>query len=325
MPTKEQKLTLTVTLVIFFFLLSYPYVVKSGYLVSVVESVDGGISYLLSEESGAQANNLLEIEGPQIPTPDLTPESFININLEAQSAYVFDLSSEQIIYSKNADQPLPLASLTKLMTALLAYELPSPGVITVRARDLKTEGESGLVVGEKWYLKNLIDFMLVKSSNDAAVSISSAVGSFTGSDFVVQMNKRAGELGLSTTRFSNSTGLDESPNVAGAYGSARDVSTLMGYIYKRYPNLLEATRYDKITLLSLDRPHLVHNSNISASYTPLIVASKTGFTDLAGGNLAVIFEAGPTHPFIVVVLGSTYEGRFKDVDKLVSATITSLK
>jgi D-alanyl-D-alanine carboxypeptidase len=145
------------------------------------------------------------------------------------------------------------------------------------------------------------------------------------STFVHFMNYKAEQLGLTQTYFLNPTGLDENGTVSGGYGSAKDVAVLMSYILKHYPSLLVSTTQEKITVSSLDNRKIgAQNTNSVVSTIPGIIASKTGLTDLAGGNLAIAFDASFGEPFIVVVLGSTEEGRFTDVQKLVAATIDYL-
>jgi len=111
----------------------------------------------------------------------------------------------------------------------------------------------------------------------------------------------------------NETGLDVSNYISGGYGSASDVAKLVAYALKTSPDLFEAT---------LNNSPL--NTNPYATTTTLLIASKTGLTDLAGGNLAIVFDAGFNHPVISVVLGSSEKGRFIDTQKLIEATFKYL-
>ena len=122
----------------------------------------------------------------------------------------------------------------------------------------------------------------------------------------------------------NETGLDEEVGISGAYGSAKDVATLFEYIIHVEPNLFSATTMESARISSFDASHAATNTNVIAARIPGLIASKTGFTDLAGGNLAIAFEAGPLHPVIVIVFGSTEEGRFADVETLVHAAVTAI-
>lgn len=260
--------------------------------------------------------------------------AFDGINLDAKAVYVFDVSKNEVIYKKNEFVQLPLASLTKLMMALTATEmLPKNSKITIKKEFLQEEGDVGLLVDETWKLKDLLDFSLVVSSNDGARSIASVAGAMDlntdnydlgRQDFIRKMNENAKELGLKQTYFTNENGLDNG-EVAGGYGSAIDVSTLMQYILKNHPDILEATKYQKLDISSINTTHVAVNTNIDANQIPGLIASKTGYTNLAGGNLTVAFDSSVGRPIIVVVLGSTTDGRFEDVAKLVKATQTYMK
>ena len=218
------------------------------------------------------------------------------------------------------------------MTALVAIEHASANdTLSINRHALLPEGDSGFRIGEKWNIKNMIDMTLVSSSNDGARALAS-VGSFPGENmdasteerFVNAMNEKARKLGLAQTYFLNESGLDESASISGGYGSARDIGTLLSYVLQSHPNLMEATAYNSVSIQSSDGVHTTQNTNKALDRIPGIVASKTGFTDLAGGNLAIALEAGPLRPIIVVVLGSTEEGRFDDVANLTNAAIVKI-
>lgn len=263
-------------------------------------------------------------------------KSFPIVALQAKSAYVYDARTKEVLYAKNENTRTPLASLTKVMSALVAKELsPEYGTITITNNSLKTEGDSGLLVNEKWLLKDLLDFSLVSSSNDGIHAIALALGALKNSkasdaeveaDFVRAMNAKAAELHLKNTYFWNETGLDESEVKGGAYGTARDMATLLEYVITREPEMLEATRQSSAIITSLDNlQHAIKNTNALASDTPGLLGSKTGYTDIAGGNLVFVFDPELGRPIIVTVLGSTAEGRFKDAEKLINATLKYLK
>lgn len=255
---------------------------------------------------------------------------FDNLDLVAKAAFVLDISTGTVIYAKNEDAQLPLASITKLMTALTALELiPKNSHITIRKEFLVEEGDTGLRAGESWKLEDLLDFSLVVSSNDGARSIASVAGAFDlktddydlgRKDFIHKMNLKAQTLGLNQTYFVNESGLDEG-GTSGGYGSVKDVTTLLQYILSHNPEIVEATKYSTATLDSSSTTHKVKNTNADVGNIPGLLASKTGYTALAGGNLAVAFDPSIGRPIIAVVLGSTEKGRFKDIDTLVKASL----
>ncbi len=260
---------------------------------------------------------------------------FDNVYITAKAAYVYDARTKEVLYAKNEDLRLPLASVTKAMTALVAKEESAPDkVIVVGSDALSVTGDSGLYKGERWSLKDLLDFSLTSSSNDGMQAIANSLGALNqlsatpeerGEDFVRQMNKKAEELSMKNTYFFNPTGLDESVIQGGAYGTAKDITVLFDYILRYYPSLLEATKNREITVNSLDNlVHTAENTDSNVSEIPGIKASKTGFTDIAGGNLVVAFDPELGRPIIITVLGSTAEDRFTDVLTLVKASMKSL-
>ncbi|MBC8465223.1 MAG: D-alanyl-D-alanine carboxypeptidase [Parcubacteria group bacterium] len=250
---------------------------------------------------------------------------FETLSLRAESVYVYDTMSGTELFSKEPYTQLPLASLTKVMTALIVRErIPEDARIVIQESDLSPEGDSGLFRGESFSRDDLIDLMLAISSNDAARALARKTAGEEGL-FVIHMNKKAHELGMAQTFFLNESGLDENMNMSGAYGSARDMSILFEYVLKTYPNMLEATAHPESPIASSDMLHTAANTNIIAQDIPGLVAGKTGYTDLAGGNLVVVFEVEPMHKIIVVVLGSSVEERFVDVEKLIDATIHTLR
>ncbi len=251
-----------------------------------------------------------------------TPENpFKDAKIAARSAFVWDVKAQRVLFNKNADEKLPLASITKLMTALVAYELlDDSSTINISVDAIRTDGDSGFRDGETFSLKDLSDMVLVSSSNDGAVALGAAAANAVGSNvdpdklFVEAMNLRAAELGLTNTRFKNMTGLDVSPTEAGAYSTARDVALLMEYIITKHPNVTTLTTMESGRVYNESGDyHELENTNSTVNEIDGLLASKTGYTELAGGNLAIAFEAGLNRPIVIVVLGSTFNDRFIDV------------
>ncbi len=289
--------------------------------------------------SGELKNELIQLVGVEENLKDIenTGDPFANLELEARAVYVLDVNSGKQIYSYGEDEVLPLASLTKLMTAIIATDLiPESTVVTINKDDIRNEGDSGLLVNEKWRLSDIIDFTLTSSSNDGASAIASVAGSLgqnaynmsqeeAKSIFVEKMNAKSVELGLLSTQFSNESGLDIDESMSGAYGTAKEIAYIMEYAIKNKFHFIEATSFNSISRTSLDEiQHTAKNTNGHTGNIPGIIASKTGFTDLAGGNLVVAIDAGLMHPIVISVLGSTINGRFEDVEKLAWAVLEHL-
>jgi len=277
---------------------------------------------ILGKNDNPQNANLpfLQIDN----SANATPQKIESVSLIARSAYVWDVKEQRVLFQKDENKTLPLASITKLMTALVVYELvPDKTHVTVTKEAASQQSGGTLNAGEVFLAKDLADFALVSSYNSAAYTLADAVGARLGdrdpvSQFVSGMNIRANELNLPSLKFLNPTGLDISAEEAGAYGTARDVSFLLEYIVKNHPAILEPTKSDKTVLYNtIGGFHEAKNTNNIVNQIPNLIGSKTGYTDLAGGNLTVVLDIGFNHPVIITVLGSTIDGRFSDVSKLI--------
>ena len=253
------------------------------------------------------------------------PAKIDSLDIRAQSAFVWDVREQRVIFQKEADEQLPLASITKLMTALVAYELVSDDTsVTVSPNAAAQQSGGSLLSGEVFEIKDLADFALISSYNSAAYTVADSVGAILGDSdpvgqFIAGMNIRATELELNSLKFLNPTGLDISADEAGAFGSARDVSFLVEYIVKNHPEILLPTTVESTRIYNkAGQYHDAHNTNNIVLDIPNLMGSKTGFTDLAGGNLVVAFDAGFNRLIIVTVLGSTRSERFTDTQKIIS-------
>jgi D-alanyl-D-alanine carboxypeptidase len=253
---------------------------------------------------------------------------FDDVTIRAKSAFVWDVQTQRVLFNKNADEVRPIASITKLMTALVAYELLDPeDTVSITPNSLSVEGDSGFVDGEKFTVQDLADITLISSSNDGATALSREAGKVFGGDadpealFVRAMNIKAEELGLSKTSFSNSTGLDVSPTEAGAHSSARDVALLMEYMITNITDAVALTNLNAKAIQSKNgESHIAKNTNDVVSSIDGLIASKTGYTELSGGNLVVAVNAGLNRPIIIVVLGSSHDERFSDTLALLERT-----
>lgn len=252
------------------------------------------------------------------------------VEIQARAAIVVDITTGEILFSKEPDTPLPLASLTKAMLVFaVAPHLEPSSHITITREDVSRGEGGGPNMGEVWTVRELMDFTLIASSNvgaealarSAQETIQSAYPEAPAEDTTLwRMNARARELGLTSTFFSNASGLDISETASGAYGSARDMATLFGHLATHESYLYAATTKDGDHLASVDGLwRNAENTNDALGEIPELILGKTGLTDLAGGNLAVVFDVGPAHPVVAVVLGSSETGRFSDMRALVSA------
>jgi D-alanyl-D-alanine carboxypeptidase len=292
---------------------------KQDKLITLVMISLAGLFSLL-----ALPETITHISADATSQPTININHFADINLQAKAVYVYDVHNDTPLFTKSPTEALPLASLTKIMTAVTAAEsVPPSTMVTISAESLQESGDSGLFVDERWNLHKLLQFMLVSSSNDGALAVASSFGSTES--FVRTMNEKAATLGLKSMTFANPSGLDINETTAGAYGSAEDVAKLLSYANQHIRDIIEPTRYNSFTVTSLDDfTHTAVNTDIIAGKIPGLMSGKTGYTVLAGGNLAIVFNAGIQRPIVVVVLGSTYDGRFTDVEALINASIKTI-
>jgi D-alanyl-D-alanine carboxypeptidase len=283
-----------------------------------------------NQEDSANVLGASTVEIPEEKKEFVDP--FQNIQIEAGSAFVWDISEQKVLYAKNSREVRPIASVTKVMTALTALDiLPDYTVIEIEREFLEAHGDTGLFLYERWNLKDLLNFSLLVSSNDAVRAAASVAGAFASpygvlnhsegvEVFVSRMNAKAREIGLLNTRFYNESGLDENFNQGGAYSNAEETALLFEYILLNHPEVFEVTNRSEVVFNSLSNlTHVASNTNVSVNDIPGVIASKTGYTELAGGNLVVIFDPTIGRPIAISVLGSILEGRFEYMKKLTEA------
>jgi serine-type D-Ala-D-Ala carboxypeptidase (penicillin-binding protein 5/6) len=254
-----------------------------------------------------------------------------NLELQARSAVVLDLNQNKIIFDKNSNLSWPLASLAKLAVAAVASKAIDESdsarrqaIITAEA--IAEEGDDGFAAGESFDAADLRDAMLVKSSNDAASALALWVRNLDpkkrdASWFINEMNLLVSNLGLQKTYFLNNTGLDFNKDLAGASGTAGEFAKFFAWLLKTRSDMLLVTSGPKLIVVSQKGiTHIFESSAKALMHIPGLIAVKTGYTDLAGGNLAFAFNLGPARQFVVVILGSSFDGRFEDAVKIYEAT-----
>lgn len=250
---------------------------------------------------------------PELPAPAWLPElktATDEPTLSAESLVVMDVDSAVTLYQENEDQRWPPASITKVMTAMVALEhWPLADVITIR--NLKVEGSKiKLILGEKITVENLLYGMLVASGNDAAEALAEA---FPGGkdEFINAMNEKARSWHLEATEFKNPHGIDEEGHVSTAKDIAR--MTVMALNNDEFSKIIAT---DKIVIQSVDGKiiHRLETTNQLLSRVNGVKGVKTGWTEEAGESLVTLTERNE-HRIITVVLGS--KDRFGETEKLI--------
>lgn len=260
---------------------------------------------------------------PITVTTSTAPDAFAEVPLEAKAAIVYDLATKQVLYAKNANAQLPLASLTKLLTVYAALSELSPNTpITIPADATQVDAPRAFNVGQTFSLSDLARLTLTASLNDGAAAIAEATATRENRSQTEALASAASALNLAQTYAVNGNGLDVSTAVSGGYGSAANLAVLAGALVNQSPGIAEATTQSSAQAVSEGGTTFnVANTDPMVGTIPNILLSKTGYTDLAGGNLVLVFDAGMEHPIAVVVLGSSKTARFTDGTALVAATL----
>jgi D-alanyl-D-alanine carboxypeptidase len=255
-----------------------------------------------------------------------------DLELQVKSAVSVEINNkkgQKFLFEKEADAILPIASLTKLMTAVIVLDDPVnynfDKIVTVSREAVAQEENFGnLKIGEKISIKNLLYIMLIESSNDAAFALSEVIGT---ENFVARMNQKAIELGLKNTYFINPTGLDvdeiENDISYFNFSTASDLARLSEYILRQYPQIWEISSKMSYEILNAEGNfhHLAINKNgflnLSPEFTTL--GWKTGYTNMAGGCLILILKDKKERTLINVILGApSPDLRLEEMKKLIN-------
>lgn len=209
--------------------------------------------------------------------------------IKAAALYMIELQSGRVLLEKNPTSRLPPASLTKIMTALIALEsAPLQEVVKIHDRAIIHHSAYHFRPGEEFLLRDLVTAMLVTSANDACEAVAWHVG---GDDkqFVVMMNERAGKLGLKNTHFANPCGFD----APGHYSTAEDLAVLTGQALQAPEfSMMVRTVVREISSVDGKRQVSLHSTN-ELLLDPDVNGVKTGYTSKAGRCLiASMFKDG---------------------------------
>lgn len=212
---------------------------------------------------------------------NINPNVFNKIEKELDSIIVKDLSNNKTIFKKNEEKLLRPASLTKIMTSILAIESGKmDSIVTITKPMTEVEPTKlGLQVGDKVRLRDLVHSALIKSANDAAFSIAYYLGNGDKDKFISMMNAKAKVLGMSHTNFSNPAGFD-TPNHK---TTAADLMKLTEYAIKNktFNSIVNLNSYSFSTV-DTGKKFYVYTSNKLQRQNKYIVGVKTGYTNGAG-------------------------------------------
>lgn len=232
--------------------------------------------------------------------------------LQYEAALVADLRTGAISFGDNDGKRWPLASVTKLMTAAIVMDNFDMGQkITVTSDAFAADpSEKTLRAGDVYTVSDLLQFLLLPSSNVAAEALADSYGR---TNFVNAMNARATAWGMANTHYDDPSGLS-----SGNQSTADDLLLLAQKIYSDYPKVLAITRTTQATATELGSgtKTLVRSINDFAGEADFI-GGKTGYTTIADGNLLSIFKY-KNRPILVIVLGTDEADRFTNTERLFS-------
>jgi len=214
------------------------------------------------------------------------PASAVELNLGGKSALLMDIQTGTVLYEQNAHEPLPPASVTKVMTLLLIMEAIDSGSVawedTVTASEeaaAKGGSQIYLKVGETMSVSDMVKAIAVSSANDCACAMAEHLCG-SESAFVEKMNARAEELGMKDTHFVNCTGLDDDPEASRHRTSAYDIALMSRQLMKYHPDIQKFTTIWMDTVR--DGQFGLSNTNKLIRFYPGATGLKTGFTSGAG-------------------------------------------
>lgn len=264
------------------------------------------------------------VEDGRAPRLRLVRTGMDELSATAEAILVTRIRTDETLYARAADQRLPVASLTKLMTALLLAETAHPLELVSFSESVKQIGDpddkrSTAAIGERLRAEDVARMLLISSDSDAAYAAAEHVallrrpelagGSFAEriALFVGLMNERAGTFGLANTHFANPTGSDDTMN----YSSASDLARLAAFIADEHPELWALSRtVETFAFGASGRRHGLTNTNPLLGEFPAIYGSKTGYEAEARGALLVLYQLRRGELFAIVLLRSP--DRFTD-------------
>lgn len=266
--------------------------------------------------SAAAALGLL-FGGLRVHCEDIRSEEEKDEKYAARSVVLAEAETGQVLFSQNPDERVAVASVTKIMTLLIAAEEMKAGRLSMEDEITASRNAflmDGSVIwlneGEKMSVYDIVRSVVISSANDACVALAEHIGG-SEKEFVALMNKRAAELGMSSTRFVNCTGLDAEGHVSTASDVAKMAAELRKYDY-----------YDEFLLTRLtyvregtERETQLLNTN-KLLYYDGITGLKTGTTDNAGYCFTATARRNGMELVAVVLGAKTDEGRFEIAEEL---------
>ena len=255
--------------------------------------------------------------------------SFANIEIKARTAILQDFYSGEILLEKNPDESIYPASMTKIMTSIIAFDLIKSGdlsledkfIISEKAWRLSTAGYSSMfiMVGDEVSVKNLLKGIIVASGNDACIALAEGIAG-TEEEFAIMMTAKAKELGMDNTNFSNSSGINDPEN----YSTVRDILKMSNYLIKEHPEYYKWFAEKEFTWNRTGGDPITQGNRNPLLYKNLGADGiKTGYLAVEKYSLASSLERNGRR---LIAVGSGFEtknSRSKESSKLLTYGITN--
>lgn len=323
-------------------------VLSSVGLGSMAQEIDTSAYRHLQRYTPKEEINLAKINADSFSSFALKDTGFTP-KVYAKSAIALDTTSGQVLYDYNVKEKLPLASLTKIMTAVVILENTENNnlddVVTISRDAALVEGSRmGLWIEEEITLDGLLYGLILKSGNDAAVAIEEyyekeinkdkqkAVGDYPESDkvagaetekkFISLMNKKAQELGMKDTVYRDSSGIND-----GNQSTVNDQAILLDYAM-RNPLFRKYMGTEQYSTQALNGPlrHEMTTTNRLLKTRDDVLAGKTGYSEAAGWNMITLFKTKEGHQIATVVLGtSSNDERFNETNRIIDWVFNSYR
>ncbi len=259
----------------------------------------------------------------------LTNSLHAQFDLKAKTAILQDYHSGEILYEKEPDLMIFPASMTKIMTSIIAFDLLKNGeislddkfIVSENAWRLSQAGYSSMfiMVGDEISVENLLKGIIIASGNDACIALAEGIAG-TEDEFAIMMTSKAKEIGMSNTNFSNSSGINDADN----YSTVRDILIMSNYLIKNYPGYYEMFKEKKFTWDRTGGDPITQGNRNPLLYKNMGVDGiKTGFLAYEKYSLASSLKRKERRVIGVASGFSTKSSRSKQSSKLLTYGITN--
>ena len=255
--------------------------------------------------------------------------SYSNIEIKARTAILQDFLSGEILYEKEPDRSIYPASMTKIMTSIIAFDLIKLGdlsledkfIVSEKAWRLSTSGFSSMfiMVGDEVSVENLLHGIITASGNDACIALAEGIAG-TEEEFAILMTAKAKEIGMENTNFSNSSGINDPDN----YSTVRDILIMSNYLIKEHPDYYEWFKEKEFTWDRTGGDPITQGNRNPLLYKNLGADGiKTGYLAVEKYSLASSLERKGRR---LIAVGSGFEtknSRSRESSKLLTYGLTN--